>query len=169
MKFSLIQASLVLAVSAQTPLINTISLSDATEGNHHLEWQRLSETDNRVTFRICTPFPGWTAVGFNPTENEMEGAEIYEATQVDGAWVINLRMGEGRFLPSLKEGSADDISDVKDAAAACGTTSGVEFTHASPLTGNVNVITAWSSVGTFLFGFHGSSFNVSRKTLNSRR
>jgi hypothetical protein len=98
----------------------------------------------------------------------MEGAEIYEATQVNGAWVINLRMGEGRFLPSLKEEGADDISDVKDAAAACGTSSGVEFTLASPLTGKVNVITAWSSVGTFLFGYHGSNFNVSKILIYSQ-
>jgi hypothetical protein len=105
-------------------------------------------------------------VGFNPTAKLMNGAEIYEANRDEaGAWVVNVRTGIGRFIPMPKEGGSEKVSDVKDAAVACGTTNGVEFTLNSVMTGVANVIAAWSLNGSFNLRNHGGNFNVSRKIL----
>jgi hypothetical protein len=169
MKQAVILASLTLLTSAQTSLHNSVSLSDAID--HRLEWQRLtdnSDTVQQITIRICTHFAGWTSVGFNPTAKLMDGAEIYIANKLDEAWAINVRTGSGRFLPTPKEGGDDQVSDVKDAAVACGTTSGVEFTSSVPsfiMPREVNIITAWACSDCSI-GYHGRNFNV-RREVNS--
>jgi hypothetical protein len=169
MKQAAILASLTLLTFAQTTLPNSVSLSDAID--HRLEWQRLTDnsaTTHQINFRICTPFAGWTSVGFNPTAKLMDGAEIYVANKLDGACAINVRTGSGRFLPAPKEGGDDQVSDVKDAAVVCGTTSGVEFTNSIPsfiMPREVNIITAWACSDCSI-GYHGSNFNV-RREVNS--
>jgi hypothetical protein len=95
----------------------------------------------------------------------MLGADIFEANKDELGWVVNVRTGEGYSLPPLKEGDTIGVKDVKDASAACQTTSGVEFTSTSNIIGQVNIITAWSSDGTFSLGYHGrENRNVSCKT-----
>lgn len=89
----------------------------------------------------------------------MEGADIYEAFQIDGEWIVNVRSGTGRSSPALNT-TTSAVADVKNAAVECASDFGVEFTRAEVAAGAVHVITAWSADGTFDFGYHGSNRNV---------
>jgi hypothetical protein len=122
---ALILASLTFTVADPTPLANSIPLSSTT--GHRLEYQQITNTTS-TTLRICTPFAGWNAVGFNPVAKVMQGAELYQATKVDDVWQVDIY--EGGSAHSLgSQGFIPNVVDVRDAAVECATSAGVEFTR----------------------------------------
>lgn len=142
---------------------SSVALSEAS--GHTMFWNKLSSQESdvqEVEFRVCTPFAGWAAVGFNPSVKGMTGAEIFEGTKLSGNWEVTVRTAPGRTFPAT--GGVSSVSDVTDAAVACGT-EGYEFKASfasdSSMAAELNVITAWSEESTASLGYHGTNRNVS--------